>query len=239
MGNQWAVKLADRLGGHLPPLPSGRRRVGRQGRSLLGPPPVSWGRGPSEVTLPPPGCAGAEAARSCCPFTRGHRSQGIPPPRQLPTRGQSPAGNKRPGPCGDHPSPTCRGGRVGCQLCSPPPRPPLRTAPSHGHLGPPEHGVGARLRRGAGLLAEETSPHLPLGTQEPATATPETRGSTRALRLTPGTSDLSCLEVTLVTPGPAQHPGYCRHPPTRHPRDERWLSAHLPRPAPAALGAPG
>lgn len=50
---------------------------------------------------------------------------------------------------------------MGWQLCSLP-RPPLRTAPSHGHLGPPEHGVGARLRRGAGLLAEEkTTPPPP------------------------------------------------------------------------------
>lgn len=80
-------------------------------------------------------------------------------------------------------------------------------------------------------------PHLPLGTQEPATATPETRGSTQALRLNPETADLSCSEANRVTPGPARHPGYCRPPTTtRHPRDERWLSAHLPRPAPAGAG---
>ena len=186
------------------------------------------------------------AARS--PAPTAHRASlppgGSPPAGRAPqeTSAQDPADTTRP----DLPR-----GRGGVPALQPPGPSSPRAAPSHGHLGPPGHGVGARLRRGAGLLAEEPSPHLPLGTQEPATATPETRGSTRVLKLTPGTSDLSCSEATRVTPGPAQHPGYCRHPPPATPgmkggsqctgqgqRQLRW--AHPgDKPSPAGLGEAG
>lgn len=206
MGNQRAVKLADRLSGRLHLSPPAGRRVGRQGQSLLGPPACLPERAPA-VTLPPLGFAGQGAAGPAAHWPAATTAEHIHHPRRLPTRRQGPAGIKCPAPRGPG-QPSRPWGGVGCPAAAPS---PLKTAPSHGHLGP----LRTRLWGEPGCSEGQgcSRRDLPPGTQEPATATPETRGSTQTRLL--GTSHLSLLGATHVTPGPAPHPGWCRapHPP--------------------------
>ena len=187
---------------HLTPLAG--RRVGRRGQSLLALPRVSRGRGPSAVALPPLGCAGAGGSEVLLPFGLRPPLTEHPSPREAPHPQTGPCRNQAPStPGADHPSLTCHGEGVGCQLCGRPSSPKDSSQPWTPRAPPntvweSQAAAGARAARGE---------DLPPGTQEPATATPETRGSTQTLRLTPGDLPSLPLGDDSRDPRPSPKPG--------------------------------
>lgn len=151
------MKLADHLSGHLPPLPSGREESGQTRPESPGPTVCLPVRGPSEVALPPLGCAGAGGQQGPAAHLPAATSLRTSSPQEAPHRRQSPSENKRPAPWGltIRPRPAMKKGVRASSAAAPP---PLKTAPSHRHLRPPPNTVwesqaaaGARAAGGGDL----------------------------------------------------------------------------------------
>lgn len=168
MGNQRAVKLADRLSGHLPPLPSGREEGGQTRPESPGPAACLPEEGPLCGRPAAPRLCGGRGQRGPAahwPAATTHRTSITPGGSPPADRALQESSAQHPGGLTSRPRPAMGKGWGASSAAAPS---PLKTAPSHGHLGPLRTRCGrARLQRGPGLLAEKTSRPEPRSQPQP------------------------------------------------------------------------